>query len=59
MYSSASGKRIEAILDDPIVAGAVRALEPLVDAPKVVPDLFDAPADARGQQAAVALDDLQ
>jgi hypothetical protein len=35
---------IEAIIDDPQVAGAVRTLETLVDAPRLVPDQPEAPA---------------
>jgi hypothetical protein len=39
---------IEAVLDNPIVARAVRTLEPLVEAPGLVPDSIDAPAHANG-----------
>ena len=35
---------IEAIIDDPQVAGAVRTLETLVDAPRLVPEQAGAPA---------------
>ena len=33
---------IEAILDDPRVSGAVRTLEPFIDAPRLVPAQSDA-----------------
>ena len=35
---------IEAILDDPKVAGAIRTLEPFVDGPRLVPEQSEAPA---------------
>ena len=38
---------IQAIIDDPKVAGAVRMLETLVEAPRLVPEQSEAPALVR------------